>query len=91
MSVVMKVQERGQVTLPKRLRDDRGLKAGDSVIVIPDGAGSYRLERLEQLTFREMVERWGRKDPTNADDVERMIEEGLEAEADEFVRKFREE
>lgn len=91
MSVVLKVQERGQVTLPKRLREEMGLQAGDSVVVIPNGNGSYVLERLEPLSFSEMVERWGIKTPTNADDVERMIQEGLEAEADEFIRKFRNE
>ncbi len=40
MSLVLKLQERGQVTLPKRLREDMGLKPGDSVLAVPDGAGA---------------------------------------------------
>lgn len=91
MSLVMKIQERGQVTLPKRLREDMGLKPGDSVLAVPDGAGCYRLERLEPMSFKEIVERWGSKDPIDDSDVERMIEEAREAEADEFNRKFLEE
>jgi len=88
MSVVMKLQERGQVTLPKKLREDLGLRPGDSVIAVPDGTGGYRLERLALMTLDEMYEKWGNKELTSADEVERMIQAAHEEEADEAVRRF---
>jgi len=91
MSVVMKLQERGQVTLPKKLREDMGLRPGDSVIAVPDGTGAYRLERLSYMSIDEMYEKWGDKKPTSADHVERMIRAAHEEEADEAVRRFLEE
>jgi len=87
----MKLQERGQITLPKKLREDMGLQQGDSVVAVPDGLGGYRLERLEHMSFGEMVQRWGGREPSNLDDVERAIQAGQDAEADEFIRRFLEE
>ncbi len=43
------------------------------------------------MSFKEIVQRWGRREPIPGSDVERMIDEAREAEADEFIRKFHEE
>lgn len=91
MSVVMKLQERGQVTLPRKLREDLGLQPGDSVLAVPDGPGIYRLERLEPMSIYDMYERWGNKEPTSSEVVERMIEAAREEEADEAARRFLED
>ena len=91
MSVVMKLQERGQVTLPRKLREDLGLQPGDSVLAVPDGSGVYRLERLEPMSIYDMYERWGNKEPTSSEEVERMIEAAREEEADEAARRFLED
>lgn len=91
MSIVMRLQERGQVTLPKKLREDMGLKPGDSVVAVPDGTGGYRLERLEPMSIYDMYEKWGNKDPISSDEVERMIQGAREEEADEAARRFLEE
>lgn len=91
MSVVMKVQERGQVTFPKRLREDMGLRPGDSVVAVPIGSGEYRLERLTPMSIYEMYERWGDKTPRDSDDVEQMIRDAREEEADEAARHILEE
>jgi AbrB family looped-hinge helix DNA binding protein len=84
----MKMQERGQITLPKRLRDDMGLQPGDSVIAVPIGEGEYRLERLAPMSIYEMYERWGDKTPRDSADVEQMIREAREEEADEAARRI---
>lgn len=73
MSVVLKVQDRGQIALPKRMREEMGLRSGDSVLVTPTGSGRYLLERLAPLSLNEMIEKWGTKEPTNADEVESAI------------------
>lgn len=88
MSIVMKMQERGQITLPKRLREDMGLQPGDSVVAVPIGEGEYRLERLAPMSIYEMFERWGDKTPRDSADVEQMIRDAREAEADEAARRI---
>ena len=88
MSIVMKMQERGQITLPKRLREDMGLQPGDSVVAVPIGKGEYRLERLAPMSIYEMYERWGDKTPRDSADVEQMIREAREEEADEVARRI---
>jgi AbrB family looped-hinge helix DNA binding protein len=88
MSMVMKVQERGQITLPKRLREDMGLQPGDSVVAVPIGGGGYRLEPLKPMSIYEMFERWGDKTPRDSVDVERMIQAAQEEEAEEAARRI---
>lgn len=88
MSIVMKMQERGQITLPKRLREDMGLQPGDSVVAVSIGKGEYRLERLAPMSIYEMYERWGDKTSRDSAEVEQMIRDAREAEADEVARRI---
>jgi AbrB family looped-hinge helix DNA binding protein len=88
MSLVMKVQERGQITLPKRLRDDMGLRPGDSVVAVPVGVGEYRLERLAPMSIDQMFERWGDPTPRDTADIEQMIRDAHEQEAEEAARRI---
>lgn len=91
MTLVLKLQEQGQVTLPKKLRDEMGLQPGDSVVAVPDGIGGYRLEQLEPMSIYGMFERWGNKQPVSSQDVEGMIRAAREEEADEVARRIVEE
>ncbi len=86
----MTVQSRGQVTLPKEMRTDMDLAPGDTVIAEPDGRGGYRLTRYEPLTIYEMYERWGDRTESRTEDVETMIQDAQEEEADVAVRRIEE-
>lgn len=48
----MKLNSRGQVTIPAKLRRIHGLRAGDELDVIDDG-GTLRIVRSEKLTRGE--------------------------------------
>lgn len=41
----VRLTDRGQVTLPKQVRDALGLRPGDEVEFVPDGSG-YRLRKV---------------------------------------------
>ena len=87
-SVRMTVQSRGQVTLPKKLRDEMHLKPGDTVVAVPDGDGIFRLQRFQPMSFDEIFERWGDPTPTTVEEVERQIQEAREAYADELAKEY---
>lgn len=54
--LVARVQERGQVTLPKLLRDRTGIKAGDDLIFerVEDGRFTASVESV--MTIAEMID-----------------------------------
>ncbi len=86
----MTVQSRGQVTLPKHLREEMELKPGDSVIAEPDGLGGYRLVPLKPMTIDEMYARWGDPTPVSFEEVERQIQEARDAYAEEMALEYAE-
>jgi AbrB family looped-hinge helix DNA binding protein len=86
--VTMTVQSRGQVTLPKRMRRAMNLEPGDTVIAVPDGDGTYRLEPLKRMSMDEIFARWGDPTPTTVEEVERQIQVAREAYADELAKEY---
>ena len=46
---------KGQLTLPKSLRDDLGLKSGDSVSFEKTGDGTYELRRKEKPSLDDII------------------------------------
>lgn len=75
---VAKISGKGQVTLPKQLRNKFGLKEGDYLIIYPQGSG-FRIEKAVLSTherFRqiaEATERRFREDGITPADVEEAI------------------
>lgn len=86
----MTVQARGQVTLPKHLRDEMELEPGDSVIAEPDGQGGYRLVPLKPMSIDEIYARWGDPSPVTYEEVERQIQEAREAYSEELALEYAE-
>ncbi len=84
----MTVQARGQVTLPKHLREEMELEPGDAVIAEPDGQGGYRLVPLKPMTIDEMFARWGDPSPVSFEEVEREIQEARDAYAEELALEY---
>jgi len=44
--VLVRLTDRGQITIPKQVRDALGLRAGDEVEFVADAAGGYRLRKV---------------------------------------------
>src|SRR5215212_10296410 len=65
MSTLSKVQPRGQVTLPRAVRQAAGVKPGDTVIVRAAGPGKVEITALPRMTVAEMVEKFKIDEPIN--------------------------
>ncbi|TDA70280.1 MAG: AbrB/MazE/SpoVT family DNA-binding domain-containing protein [Clostridia bacterium] len=76
---VAKISEKGQITIPKKLRENYHLKEGDYLLLLPQGQG-LRIEKaaIEPLTrFRAIAE----------ETKKRWQEEGVKpAEVEEAIR-----
>src|ERR1700738_658324 len=42
----VRLTEKGQITIPKQVRDEMGLRSGDEVEFVPDANGGYRLRKV---------------------------------------------
>lgn len=63
MTTLGKVQSRGQITLPRAIREAAGVKPGDTVIVRAIGPGRVEIKVLPLLTLEEMFERFRIEEP----------------------------
>lgn len=81
---VTKVQSRGQITLPRSVRQRAGVQPGDTVTLTVAGPGKVELNVLPRLSLAETFERWRIEGPINwADDREQWEAEA----AEEVIRK----
>jgi AbrB family looped-hinge helix DNA binding protein len=44
--VLVRLTEKGQVTIPKQVRESLGLRTGDEVEFVADASGGYRLRKV---------------------------------------------
>jgi AbrB family looped-hinge helix DNA binding protein len=65
MTTISKVQPRGQVTLPRAVRDAAGIAPGDTVIMRATGPGTVVLSVLPRMTLAEMLERFRIEGPVD--------------------------
>jgi AbrB family looped-hinge helix DNA binding protein len=69
------VTSKGQVTIPKDVRDALGLRPGDRVEIETDGEGSARLTKAKGLTLEEALTRF-HLPYVSDEDIERAAENG---------------
>jgi AbrB family looped-hinge helix DNA binding protein len=77
-----RIQERGQVTLPKQIRERAGMKPGDKVFFHYVGPGRIEICTYPRMTMSEMIERYQVDEPLG--DLEAILREEEEHLADEF-------
>ena len=53
-----KIQSRGQVTVPRMIRDAAGVHPGDTVSFVVTAPGVVELRALPRMTLREALERY---------------------------------
>ncbi len=90
MSAVLKVQERGQVTLPKDLRERLGICPGDMLICSEAENGAIQLSRVRRLSFDDVFGRDAENHVTDPKAVATALERGKEDAAREATRGFHE-
>jgi AbrB family looped-hinge helix DNA binding protein len=80
--VLAKVLARGQITIPREVRDKVHLGPGDLVRIEPIGLNRFIVEVIPTLTLAEILERFHSDEPV---DVVRLREEGEEVAAREGI------
>lgn len=80
-----RVQSRGQVTLPKEIREAAGINPGDRVLILTPTAGKIEIYPSPSMSLEEFFERFTSDKPYD-DDAERQNWEA--AAADEFARRM---
>jgi antitoxin PrlF len=86
-----KLTSKGQVTIPKKVRDDMGLGTGDRADFVAEGRGSYQLRRVEVRSSVEGICNDMIKPGVHAsvEDMERAIRHGVGRRFRRAVRRRR--
>lgn len=73
---VGKIGTRGQVTIPKEVREDEDLEPGDHVVIWKEN-GRLVIEKLDLNKWKETVEevREDYEGPTSAEEIAEMIDD----------------
>ena len=80
-----KITSKGQVTIPREVRDELSADAGDHILfVIDEGTIRVRPERYTLESIRGSLPPL----PGASDDFDREIEEAMEEEADRIMRRL---
>ncbi|HVC33841.1 MAG TPA: AbrB/MazE/SpoVT family DNA-binding domain-containing protein [Chloroflexota bacterium] len=83
-----KVLARGQITIPREIRERVSLAPGNLVRIEPVGVGKFLVEVIPTLTLDEILERY-HSDQTV--DLPRLLVEGEAQAAEEIIRKVSEQ
>jgi antitoxin PrlF len=81
-----RMTSKGQVTVPAELRRELGLKPGDRVEFVREN-GSIQVRKAESIVERLVGAVHGRGTPLDADDIHRIVEEGV---TEEYLRELEE-
>ncbi len=81
MALIATVQSRGQITLPKEAREFANIEPGDRLLVRRLESGRLELERMQTLSFAEMLDRLGGGVEIDVDEVMRATRAELERQA----------
>jgi len=84
-----KIQARGQLTLPIELRRSAGMEPGDDVTMTLVGPGEIRIKSIKPLSLRELMERFPLDESVVDRDVEEVLEEARQAQADEIIHRLK--
>lgn len=73
--MLVRVGPRGQVTIPKALRDSLGIKPGDNVAIVQDG-DFLKLQPVTK-TLYDLVGSIKSKKPLNWDEIEASVKQSV--------------
>lgn len=81
MSAMTKVQERGQVTLPKQIRDAAHIKPGDIVIFRVIAPGKVEMESFEPKPLEWWWDNYTYDGPLTVDEIMKLAEGDMVSDA----------
>ena len=90
MAAFLKVQERGQVTLPKSVRKRLDINPGDVLVCVELENGNIQLAPLRPLVFDDVFGTLGESKITSARAVDEAIEAGEQDAAQNAIRRLHE-
>lgn len=90
MAAFLKVQERGQVTIPKNVRQRLAIKPGDMLVCIELENGTIQLAPVRPLSFDDVFGNVDERVITSARAVDEAIESGEQDAAQEVIRRLHE-
>lgn len=70
-----RITVKGQVTIPKHVREAAGLRPGDEVEVVADGSGQARLRRAGTRPYIETLKEIRAAAPLRGLDVDGLMDE----------------
>jgi AbrB family looped-hinge helix DNA binding protein len=70
-----KLRAKGQITLPKRVREAINAKPRDSVHITVTGPETLELRIFRPMTLAEMIERYGSNEPYDNDAIREAWQE----------------
>lgn len=82
---MVKIQGRGQITLPKNVRKRLGCKPGDTLIIDDTRPGVAELRVFHPMTLEETFEKWHIEGPI---DWHTLREEAEAEEADRRMKQW---
>lgn len=85
MSETARVGPDNQITLPDGASQAVGVQPGDTVRVRATGPKTLEVTVLPRMTLAEWLEQHQSDEPL---DIDKLMAEAEEAQADEYVRKF---
>ena len=82
---IAKVLARGQITIPRGIREKVHLDPGDLVRIEPIGSNRFIVEVIPTLTLPEILARYHSDEPV---DMARLREDGEEDAANEVIARI---
>jgi AbrB family looped-hinge helix DNA binding protein len=85
MMAIAKVLAKGQITIPRGIREKVQMSPGDLVRIESIGEHQFIVEVLPTLTLEEMLARFHSDEPV---DLDRLRREGEEEAADQVIARL---
>jgi AbrB family looped-hinge helix DNA binding protein len=85
----MKIQSRGQITLPAEIRKRVGMEPGDTVAISIYGPNEIRIRSIKPMSIEEAKAKYPLDESTVGVDFNTIRELAESVAADEFVERMR--
>lgn len=85
---IVRLSSKGQLVLPKKIREEMELNPGDILILKKDQDGSWKMEKGEILAFRELSQKLQKEAEKRGYTEEELAKDVEEAREEVFKRIY---